>query len=367
MYRVLHVMPSADIGGISAVVLNYYRFMDRGKIHFDVVLTTEGEGQDAQSFKDLGAKIFHIPAKSKGYAQYETLLTKLLTEGMYDCIHVHENTTSYVALKIAKKAGIRHRIAHSHTSSPAFSLKWELKRLSGCLLNYRYATAVIGCGKLAGERVFGKWNMRKKNAVVLPNSIDSTQYAFDAQVRDRMRKELGISGKHVIGMVGRLSPEKNHAYALQLMKKLCALREDAVLVVVGNGDSENQIREIIDGENLEDHVLMLGKRGDMSALYQSFDLLIMPSLHEGFPVAAVEAMAAGLPVLLSDTITKELQFGSARYLKLGDDGAWIEAMLRTNSDETRANGAHLVQAHNLDIRRTATILEHLYLVGRNKE
>lgn len=105
MYRVLHVMPSADIGGISAVVLNYYRFIDRNKIHFDVVLTSDGEGLDAQNFKDLGSKIFHIPAKSKNYSEYESLL------------------------------------------------------------NYHYATAVIGCGELAGDRVFGKWNMRRQSGI----------------------------------------------------------------------------------------------------------------------------------------------------------------------------------------------------------
>ena len=156
MYNVLHVMPGADAGGISTVVLNYYKVIDRNKIHFDVAVTTDMIGQNAVEMEKLGVRIYKLPLKSKGIKAFETAMVDLLNRENYQAIHVHENETSYVALRIAKKVGIPQRIAHSHTSSPCVSIKSEIRRLSGCVLNYYYATNVVGCGCLSGERDFGK-------------------------------------------------------------------------------------------------------------------------------------------------------------------------------------------------------------------
>lgn len=365
MYKVLHIMPAADIGGISTIVLNYYRHIDRDKIRFDVALTSDRDGQDASYFRELGATFYRIPPKSLNYAKFERELSDILVKGAYDCVHVHENTTSYVALRIAKKLGIKNRIAHAHTSAPIRSITFAVKRLSGCVLNACYATALIGCGELAGERVFGRLNMLRKNAMILPNAIDTEAFAFSEEKRNNIRVELGLQNKHVIGMVGRLSPEKNHMYALHLMRKLHDRMPEVVLVVVGNGEEEEAIQEIINRNQMQEYVQLLGRRSDVASLYQAFDVLIMPSLHEGFPMAAVEGMASGLPVLMSDNITSELDFASARYIKLGDDETWLSAML--NSNTNRAVAWQLVKTRGLDIRDTGKQLQVLYLGGKSEE
>ena len=213
MYRVLHIMAGADAGGISTVVLNYYRVLDRTKIHFDIAVTTDMIGQNAAEMEKLGAKIYRLPLKSTGLKAFDSALTELLKNGNYQAVHVHENETSYVALRIAKKVGIPQRIAHAHTSSPCTSLKEELRRNSGCILNYHYATNVIGCGHLAGERVFGRFNMKRSKACVLPNAIDSEKFCFDARTRAEVRRELGVEDNFVVGMVGRLSDQKNYGKA----------------------------------------------------------------------------------------------------------------------------------------------------------
>ena len=195
MFRVLHLMGCADAGGISMVVLNYYRFIDRSKVHFDIALTVDTVGQNAQALMDLGAQVFFVPMKSMGLGAFRRALTKILKEGKYDAIHVHESETCYVALSVAKKLGVPCRVAHAHTSSPCGDLKSELRRQSGCLLNYHYATQVIGCGKLAGDRVFGKRNMQRPKAMVLPNAIDPERFSFNQRVRKEVREELGLEGK----------------------------------------------------------------------------------------------------------------------------------------------------------------------------
>lgn len=361
MIRVLHVMGCADAGGISAVVLNYYRFIDRTKVHFDIALTVPEAGQNARALQELGAEIFFLPLKSRGMQAFQQALADLLEKGQYDALHVHESETCYVALQVARKLGIRCRIAHSHTCSPWEGWKGEARRLSGILLNYPISTHVIGCGQRAGERVFGKWNMRRQKAMVLPNAVDTGRFAYNEQVRHEVRGELDVENCFVVGMVGRLSEEKNNGYGLELMPRILREIPNAVLVVVGNGPDEEKFRTKIQELHLEKVVRQLGRRADVDRLYQAFDVYLLPSFTEGFPVAAVEAMSSGLPVLMSDAITRELEFGSAvSYLPLGDMDQWVHAITKWKTDAGRSMRQTEPARNGLDIRDTAHTLEEIY-------
>lgn len=364
MYRVLHIMAGADAGGISTVVLNYYRVLDRTKIHFDVAVTTDMIGQNAAEMEKLGVKIYRLPLKSTGLKAFDSALTELLKSGNYQAVHVHENETSYVALRIAKKVGIPQRIAHAHTSSPYVSLKGELRRLSGCILNYHYATNVIGCGQLAGERVFGRLNMKRPKACVLANAIDGKKFCFDAQIRAEVRRELGVEERFVVGIVGRLSDQKNYGKALDIMKEYRKTNPNAILLCVGNGELENIIRKWILDNEMSSYVRLLGRRADVSRLYMAFDILLMPSKYEGFPVAAVEAIGEGLPVLLSDTITKELKnCRNVFYLPLSETKPWIDKLelISRRNQRNRSDGREQLKKNGLDIHDTAKQLENIYL------
>lgn len=368
MIRVLHVMGCADAGGISAVVLNYYRFIDRTKIHFDIALTVPEAGQNAHALQELGAQIHFLPLKSHGLRTFQNALADLLQKGKYDALHVHESETCYVALAVAKKLGIRCRVAHAHITSPWEGIKGELRRLSGCLLNYHYASRVIGCGQLAGERIFGKCNMKREKAMVLPNAVDTQKFAYDEEIRRMVREELAVEDKFIVGMVGRLADQKNYPFALEIMAKLRRVMPDAILVVAGNGPDEELIQEKIRQLNLDDSVMMLGRRSDVAQLYQGFDLFLMPSLYEGFPVAAVEALSSGLPALLSDKITGELgTFSAVEYLSLNDVNIWVSAIAKQRKCFDRFTQQQEVLEYGFDIRDTVQMLETVYTEDVNNQ
>lgn len=375
MIRVLHIMACSDVGGISTVVLNYYRFLDRTQIQFDIALTVPEVGRNARELETLGAQIRFLPLKSQGIGVFRKALRALLEQEHYDAIHVHESETCYVALMVAKQMGVPCRIAHSHTTSPWEGVKGELRRLSGCLLNYPTATHVIGCGQLAGERVFGKWNMGRPKALVLPNAIDTRKYAYDEEVRRTLRREWNLEGKLVLGMVGRLCVEKNYPFALELVDSLRRENPDCMLLIAGGGEEQENIERKIGELGISDHVMLLGRRSDADKLYQAFDVFLLPSFTEGYPVAAVEALSSGLPVLLSDTVTHELKFGTAvEYLSLKQPRKWLEAIQRWQKDTGRAARQSEPADHGLDIRSCAKRLEKIYLeagkgrqhLGKNK-
>lgn len=361
MIRVLHVTACADAGGISAVILNYYRFIDRTKIRFDLALTVPEAGQNALAIQALGATIHYLPLKSHGLKAFQAALQELLEKEHYDAVHVHESETCYVALAVAKKLGIRCRIAHAHTCSPWEGWKGELRRISGVLLNYPVATHVIGCGRKAGDRIFGKRNMRRPRAVVLPNAVDTKRFAFDEALRREVRSELGIEGKFVLGMVGRLCVEKNYPFALELTAALCKEDPNTVLVIAGNGEEEKAIRSIIADLGISDHVKLLGRRADVHRLYQAFDLFLLPSFTEGFPVAAVEALSSGLPILLSDQITEELAiFSNAEYLSLDNAEGWLAAIRSRKTVCDRTANQKEVLEYGFDIWDSAHVLAEIY-------
>lgn len=367
MFRVLHIMAGADAGGISAVVLNYYRFLDRDKIHFDLALTTDMIGKNAQEFQKLGSHIYRLPLKSKGIKRFESALADLLEKEHFDAVHVHENSTSYVALRVAKRMGIKYRFAHAHTAMPSCGVKNKIKRVSGIVLNRYYATKLVCCGHLAGKQIFGKHILQSKKGIMLPNAIDTYQFSYDVAVRNQVRQEINSENTFLVGMVGRLSYAKNYPFALQLLREYHKIDPDARLLIVGNGEDEAKIRSEIQQNKMSEYVQMMGRRSDVERLYQAFDVLLMPSHYEGFPVAAVEAMATGLPILMADTITPELKFGSAvEYLPLSNMKLWIKELQKLNSkqpDTQRSARASEPIQNGLDIRDTARILQDLYLKG----
>lgn len=361
MIRVLHISGCGDAGGISSVIRNYYQFIDHEKVHFDLALTVPTAGQNAHALEAMGAKIFFIPLKSENMQGFRQELTRLLIEGKYNALHVHESETSYVALRIAKQLGIPCRVAHAHITSPYEGIRGVLRRWSGCIFNYHYASHVIACGQLAGERIFGKHNMKRPKALVLPNAVDTEKFGFRPEIRREMRRELGVEDNYVLGMVARLSEQKNIPFAVEMMAKLVKKIPNAVLLIAGNGEDEQLIREKIRACHMENTVRLLGRRADVDRLYQAFDLFLLPSLYEGYPVAAVEAMSSGLPVLISTLVTDELKFGSAvQYLSLKNMESWVEAAETWQQDGNRALRQKEIPEHNLDIRSCAEILLRVY-------
>ena len=361
MLKILHIMGCSDAGGISSVVRSFYTFIDRQRFHFDIALTVPEQGQNSRALEGMGAKIYFIPLKAQDRQGFARELTRILKDGHYDGIHVHESETSYVALRLAKQLGIPCRIAHAHTSSPYEGLRGVVRRWSGCLLNCVYATHAIACGKLAGDRVFGKINMRLGRAVVLPNAVDTKRFAFDPQVRQEVRRELGAEDCLVLGMVTRLSEEKNVVYGPEVLKRLLKAVPNAILAVAGNGPEEENLRRKVEELGLQDRVRILGRRGDVERLYQAYDLFLLPSIHEGFPVAAVEALSSGLPVLMSDTITKELScYSGVTYLPLSDPEVWAKKAASLAGDEGRAARQGEPRAQGMDIRDSAEVLSRMY-------
>lgn len=262
-----------------------------------------------------------------------------MREEEYEAIHDHEGDTAYIALRIAKEEGVRQRIVHAHSANPSKSLEYIIRRQSGQLINNWFATNYIGCGKYAAKLTFGDSRRAMLKTVVIPNGVDVALYKYNEEKRSAVRKKLALSNKYVIGMIGRLSSEKNHEFALDLIQAIHKTVPECVLLLVGEGEERKNIESKIGRGKMQSYVKMLGNRNDIADINQAIGISIIPSYREGLPLSAVESMAAGVPVILSDRITNELAFGEdVEYIPLEDKEKWIKTITSFRNDKDRKKG-----------------------------
>lgn len=107
---------------------------------------------------------------------------------------------------------------------------------------------------------------------------------------------MGIDDQLVIGAVGRFVTQKNHKFSVNVFEEIHKRNTNSMLLLIGAGDLMAEVKALVKSKGMEDCVLFLSNRRDMAELYQSMDVFLMPSLHEGLGIVGVEAQAAGTPV-----------------------------------------------------------------------
>lgn len=368
--RVLQVLDKLSLNsGASAVVMNYYRWLNKEKIIFDFLLHEKPPGE----FRDLliknKSKYYVMPElKSKNLKTYRRALRQFFNEHKeYKIVHGHIPNAAGFYLGEAKKAGVPVRILHSHNTSGADQI---LKKLRNNFLNkwaVRQASVYFACSKKAALYLFGKKKASLNKVFLLKNAVDLKRFSYNSIVRDKMRKELKIENAFVIGHIGRFCNQKNHHFLLQIFMEIIKINENSRLLLLGDGDLKQQIENEIKDLNLEKYVLLEGVRENVSDYMQAMDILVLPSLFEGLPVVGIEAQAAGLPCVFSDRITKEASVtGGVQFLPLEMEAKeWAKRVIDLGSCERNMTQSMIRQA-GYDIQTEANHLEELYLNSISK-
>ncbi|CAH8768223.1 glycosyltransferase family 1 protein [Paenibacillus dendritiformis] len=360
--RVLHAVVNMNRGGAETLIMNLYRNLDRSKIQFDF-LTCKPGVYDRQ-IERMGGKIYRIPYISGvdviGY--WQALSSFFKDHAGYRLIHAHMDKMSGWVLKAARQAGIPCRIAHSHNtrSEGGFAAK-AFKWYAGQSISSS-ATHLLACSQAAARWLF---KQSSDTAGIVKNGIEQERFFFRSEVRDAVRKELGIGeSAFVLGHVGRFQHQKNHAYLIEVYAKARPMLNDSVLLLAGDGPLRDELQRQTERLKLENSVRFLGVRSDIDRLLQALDLFVFPSRHEGLPLTLVEAQGAGLPCIISDNVTREVDLGLGliQSLSLKDQQAWVERVLEAARDgASREIPGDALRMQGYDIRDTARWLENYYL------
>lgn len=326
MERVLVYGMTSNPGGIESYLLNLLKCAKKYGIQLDFVTDFSSIAYEEVIQKSDG-EIYYISRKGRNLMAHWRDFFEVLTEHPeYKCVYFNALDAGVLFTVVVPWILRRKIVIHSHNGETD---KKILHKLSRPFLNM-ITDKRVACSYLAAEFMFGKKAFGKKAALVVPNAIEIDKYKFRPQIREKLRKEMNLENQLVICHVGRLSEQKNPFRLLEIFKVLLEKEENAVLLSVGTGEIEKEVRAYAKSLGVEKKVLFLGKRDDVADLLQVVDVFLLPSRYEGLPIVAIEAQAAGIPLVLSDVISKEVNVsGEACFLNLQETNEkWAEAIIK---------------------------------------
>ncbi len=353
MTRMLHIVGSMSPSGIGNYIMNVYRNIDRSKVQFDFIVHEHRKVSFDEEIKVLGGKLYYVTRKAVSPMKNFVEIRNVVKDGKYKIVFRHTDTST-VALDLlaAKLGGAKVRIAHSHsTSTPNVRMHQTFQPMLNALCTGRFA-----CSQKAGEWLYGD-----KPFEVIWNAINLDEFRYQEKYRTRMRTKEGLEGKLVIGHVGNLLPVKNHLFMLDIMAALVKKEPESVMLFVGDGEMRPEIERKIAELGLEEHVRLLGVRTDTAKLLQAMDLFLFPSKYEGLPIAMVEAQCSGLPCLVSDVITHDVDVTPLveRLSLESSPEQWADRITELSRQERKAPDETAFVEKGFDIRQMVKRYEEM--------
>lgn len=342
MIRIFMVGMSPNKGGVESYVRNLCANLDQ----------TEFEIIHRLPQMIIDGKVWNCPPNRHNYIAYRRFWKRFFKENHFDVLYY--NTCDIVSIDIirfAKAAKVPVRVIHSHNTNVQvkrrffhYLTEWYNRKHID-----RYATHLLACSVPAGQWMYGG-----KPFQVINNGIDLKKFQFSQAYRAQCKKEQRLEGRTIIGCVGRLDPQKNPLYALDVMETVITKNSNVTCVFIGAGELQTQTEEEIRKRQLEKNILLLGARDDVYKWYSALDCLLMPSLFEGLPFVLVEAQAAGLPCVVSTNVTEDADLtGLVRFLELSQPReVWADCIMEVAA-QPRMDAADRLTQMGYSIQATA--------------
>lgn len=370
MKKVLHYVALMNRAGQETFIMNVFRAIDRSMVSFDFLCCLPGNGDYDEEIRKLGGEVYHIKLSDrnsmlKQFDNFFILYNYLKTSCKeYFAFHIHTQHAmdGFREALAAKIAGIPTVIVHSHSTSTLFHV--NAHKLFRLPLN-KLPVVKLACSELAGNWLYG----RNGKFEVIRNGIDIDKYTYSEDIRTEVRKENGWNNKIVIGHVGSFTYPKNHEFIVDVFNSFLKVEPNAHLVFAGKGELKTSVEKKCEALGIRNRVTFLGTRNDIERLDQGFDIMLFPSRYEGLPVVLVEAQCTGLPCLISDTITTEVDITNLikrLSIKNDDISIWVDAlskMLTEYKSYKRENAASVVNENKYSIKETVDRLMEIYCNG----
>lgn len=326
--KILHVLGAMNIGGIESWLMNILRVTNRNEYEHDFLVHKAEKAYFDEEIKLLGSNkyVCHL---SNNLFIYIINLFFLLKKIKPDVVHSHVHDFSGLVLLVVWLAGVKIRIAHSHSDTRLNEVNASLSRVIYLKTMKKlidiFATSCLAVSNEAACALYGeKWSKKPKYKVIYCG-INYERFKSVDRTID-YRKDLGIPlNAKVIGHVGRLEKPKNHVFLLKILYEIRKLHPEYYLILVGDGTLRQELETIADGMGVRPYVKFLGNRSDIPEIMVNlFDIFVFPSLWEGLPLTLIEAQFANLKCLVSNKVTGECNLGLLKYFPVDDPIIWIQ-------------------------------------------
>lgn len=339
--------------GLTKMVMEIYRHSSRKRVKFDFVISSKGEEEYNQELISGGASIYYLLNRRKSVFCYIKDLIKCIKNNKYKIIHIHGNSAlMFIDVLAAKLGGATKIITHCHNSASQFPvIHYLLKPIFNLLV-----TDKVACSKLAGN-----WAYFNKFTIV-HNGICVNKFIYNRETRIEYRKKLGILENTILfGHVGRFSKQKNHKYLIDIFNEIRNINNNSKLLLIGDGELKKEINNKIKSLDLEEYIICLGNSQEVNNYMQAMDILFLPSLYEGLGIVGIEAQAAGLPCIVSDSVSDELKITDlVKFMSLSQSSKeWAEVALHAKLGQ-RKDMKKIIEEKGYSIEKTVYELYEIY-------
>lgn len=326
--KVLITAGSLGMGGLENQLVYLGKHIDKTKFQIDYI-STDRNAYYKDEIINAGCGFYVVPdPRKEGTLRYCRALMHLIKKNKYDVVHSQELFHSGIEMFIAWVAGVPKRISHSHSTKDGSKHNSIIKKIYHFVMRrsiLMFATDYLACSTIAGKFLYGENIVHNKKFRVIVNSVE-TDYYFKEPKTEVIKKKAGWK---YITHVGRFVDVKNHDFMLDLAETLKKKQIKYAFVFVGNGELYDECVSRVKNDKLEEHVIFMGQRKDVADILRDSDAFILPSHYEGMPLSVIEAQAAGLPCVIADHITDEVDFGLGLIHRrnLSDSvQSWVEAL-----------------------------------------
>jgi glycosyltransferase EpsF len=363
MKKILHITGSMNRAGAETMLMNLYREIDKTKYQFDFVVFTDKKNDYEDEVISLGGKIHKIN-ESSPLKRFNALKILLKSNNDYQIVHCHTNFSNALHLLAAKFANVKKRIAHSHNTvdkSHNKIIRFFYHSISKFIIN-NIATHFASCGQGASDLLFYK----NKKVLLIPNSVDVISLSnYENTHKNYVNEKFNIDDNVLkLIQVGRLQNEKNHEFTIEIANLLKSSGVNFKMFFLGVGELENMLKNKVSELNLVKEVLFLGMRSDVPEFMAGSDIMLMPSLYEGFPVVLVESQAVGIPSLISNSISREvdLSVGKIFFEEITKPQIWVNQItnLINFKKKTIKERTKMLTNKGFDIKGNAKFLLEFY-------
>ena len=284
----------------------------------------------------------------------------------YDVVHIHSGSITALAYSAreASHAGVKKIIVHSHSAGEKGNIKHDLVKLYAAPILIKNATHYCACSKEAAEWEFPKTVWPKVQ--IINNGIDPDRFAFDRKMRNEMRKKYALHDDSIaLGHVGRFSREKNQRFLIEVFRRYKAQypKEDVRLFLLGEGDDKEDVKNLANELGIHKDVFFPEEYNKVPEFMQMLDIFLVPSLYEGLSLVALEAQAAGLPVVASQGLPQQVKVtDNMVFISLDEIDAWCDAV-NDLKNKTRTDNRDKIIKAGFDIKDTALTIQKLYMIN----
>lgn len=363
MKYILQIAAHLTIGGAEKVARDIGMYGDPTEYETHYVIFDEDIGEYGEEVIKRGCKIFKFREPSEDYGEYFRELKALMGKYPYTAVHAHTMFSIGWVMLAAKQMNIPVRVSHAHSALiDGSGLVKSIYEAAMRRLILSCSTDLVSCGEKAGIRLYGEKAYKNRCNLIL-NGIDTDAFAFSEESRKNIREHFNLQDKFVIGHTGRLAEVKNQAFLIELMPEILKKREDAVLLLLGDGPDRVKLSEKAASLGLEDKVIFAGSVTNVYDYLNAMDVFVFPSLYEGMPLSILEVQANGLPCVISDTVPDDVFITDLIHpLSLQDSMLkWTETALKLERDLTKDYTAELKNA-GFDLK---TAMEKVYRIYEN--